>query len=1043
MTSLDFIMDMDEDEPKPYNNKKDGASVTRDQPFSASDQANPGELRDHSHHTASTKRRGATGRNPKSSAAATSSSSSTSSSAARPQPPTRNSSSTSSEEMDRGYGNHGHGHGHGHASSSGPGSIHSRAPPGSDLPVKLTPITGRVSRARKGIPVHTCDICRPSKTFTRAEHLRRHQLSHQTPGYPCTYPGCDRAFHRADLLARHATRHEQDGDKASSRGTGNSSRRTSTTSMDDGIRYHPTTPSVGGGSSRNSISTPSSDLQPGTTYGNNANNHQSLRASGTGSAPMSPPQAPGRRVSYRSTSTGPTQPSGGYVLSTGIPAMNQPPNVAGSPGGMNYNLSFEPRSAHQLPLYVITQDLPESNPGLLPTHDVSPWASSESNFSTHSDVGRSRNYVRSNFESPAPEWPVGAFVSPYPAASQDIRSPGESLHAITPAGAYFTNPNPFSPSPHGHNPYPAQLLDPVAMFPDDSAYLDHVPQHYSSVRSPTPPNISSSVQSAESLVTFATPLPDAHAMVGRYKDQAAFLGSLTNATFLTAIQLQRPVRNAIPDLLQVYWKRFDPVFPLIHRRSFETAPNEILKCAMAAIASQFLEGKEDRAKGNQLHEFAWQEVKRVPQWNVQTMQTILLCEFFARFRGKRASIRSSTQFQSLYSRVDTTRDSIHDTLDSSSSTPMGMPPPMTDGRWYEWIEAETRRRLLAASFVLDVHSSVYYELPLMQPLINPCPPIPLIAVTQDIWNAPTAEDWMLQMSVTHALSELLELREENITPARIASAPALDQAVFLASEALRLPKRPGSTPIDLSRAPDLSAVERILGLFPGAPTAYAYAALHYTPLHDLLAVSGDSWLFTQKVLPSQSFQQHQKRLKHWSGSLHAATAARFAAKALLAHLAADDRLNETTPTTSAMPAPGDHWVTSDLSEYWGIYACALICWAMGFHATKGTTNSNNTSSQGQHQRSISHDRTASAAVTAQEIQTRSEALAWLSMVAEAEPVSEVLVRAHGRTRREVIAVVSLVRKRLEEEAAGGKNKLLVDAIGVMRKLEDGAFWKWF
>lgn len=43
---------------------------------------------------------------------------------------------------------------------------------GMDRPVKYTPVTGRISRAKKGVPVHTCDICRPVKTFTRAEHLR-------------------------------------------------------------------------------------------------------------------------------------------------------------------------------------------------------------------------------------------------------------------------------------------------------------------------------------------------------------------------------------------------------------------------------------------------------------------------------------------------------------------------------------------------------------------------------------------------------------------------------------------------------------------------------------------------------------------------------------------------------------------------------------------------------------------------------------------------------------------------------------------------------
>lgn len=32
-----------------------------------------------------------------------------------------------------------------------------------EIPVKYTPVTGRISKAKKGVPVHTCDICRPVK----------------------------------------------------------------------------------------------------------------------------------------------------------------------------------------------------------------------------------------------------------------------------------------------------------------------------------------------------------------------------------------------------------------------------------------------------------------------------------------------------------------------------------------------------------------------------------------------------------------------------------------------------------------------------------------------------------------------------------------------------------------------------------------------------------------------------------------------------------------------------------------------------------------
>lgn len=50
------------------------------------------------------------------------------------------------------------------ASNSGsPGQSSRGSEPAADMTVKYTPVTGRISRAKKGVPVHTCDICRPVK----------------------------------------------------------------------------------------------------------------------------------------------------------------------------------------------------------------------------------------------------------------------------------------------------------------------------------------------------------------------------------------------------------------------------------------------------------------------------------------------------------------------------------------------------------------------------------------------------------------------------------------------------------------------------------------------------------------------------------------------------------------------------------------------------------------------------------------------------------------------------------------------------------------
>jgi hypothetical protein len=80
----------------------------------------------------------------------------------------RRRSTTSTDSMDQSGA-----YGHAAPSSSSGTSLASSNQPmrpfasmqasGGEVPVKLTPITGRVSRAKKGVPVHTCDICRPAK----------------------------------------------------------------------------------------------------------------------------------------------------------------------------------------------------------------------------------------------------------------------------------------------------------------------------------------------------------------------------------------------------------------------------------------------------------------------------------------------------------------------------------------------------------------------------------------------------------------------------------------------------------------------------------------------------------------------------------------------------------------------------------------------------------------------------------------------------------------------------------------------------------------
>jgi hypothetical protein len=169
-------------------------------------------------------------------------------------------------------------------------------------------------------------------------------------------------------------------------------------------------------------------------------------------------------------------------------------------------------------------------------------------------------------------------------------------------------------------PSPQQALyqpDYAPHYPDDTGFYD-IQSHPFAVRDPTPPTVTLSAQPAENLVTLAHSVPGPPAVLGRQKQSAALLGPYSSAAFLTAMAL-----SAMPLYVDIYWKRFDTLFPLVHRQSLETAADDVLRCAMAAVGSQFLQGKEDRINGEILYGFASQEARCVSRTSTFAMRSII------------------------------------------------------------------------------------------------------------------------------------------------------------------------------------------------------------------------------------------------------------------------------------------------------------------------------------------------------------------------------------------------------------------------------------
>ncbi|KAG6359135.1 hypothetical protein INS49_012655 [Diaporthe citri] len=640
------------------------------------------------------------------------------------------------------------------------------------------------------------------------------------------------------------------------------------------------------------------------------------------------------------------------------------------------------------------------------------------------------------------------------------------------------------------------LLDPslMAAFPDDqtqqslldtsitSQYIAH--NRSSSVRSPSHPQ--SPALAADALVAPAAlpsrAAPMAH--VSRQKEMAMGGGNLMGGVGIYAdggspswssnshgdiltgsalagvggcgsggmtvvIPLPRSARNSIPSYLDVYWDKFNVLYPFIHRGTVGGVGEDALRCAMAAIATQFLDNKDDRIRGNQLHEFASQEAKRhtqLSQWSLQVKQAILLCEVFSRFRGRKASVRPSKLFENLYSRVLENTPTMFSTA-SLGNNAMEV-NTTNEERWHTWIDEEARRRLLTVCFIVDNHTSLYHQQPRARDDIDTST-IPLTGHSDGLWAATSANEWAKILETSPAANTPRFIPPPNaLTPDGVARHGCLDQMAILHSEASRLPRRQyDCSSIDLDdqnsftaddlRTPTTASYnqsfsgafseERLVQLFSMtaiSPGPSIYLALHHTPLHDLLAVSGDSWVFSQKVVSFSTFSENQKRLRAWAegrppskspgtqqqssaGTLEGMSCAQatcHAARALLGFLEGN---GPTTPQAGC------------ISDYWGMYVCALIIWAFGHRAARSSS-------------SFSPQKTPLP---------EDEAISWLQSVAGIQRPEDATRMKH---RREASAgVVSLVKRKLHADCVGPRSQLYVDAVGVLKKLEEGLNWRWF
>ncbi|EKG11969.1 Zinc finger C2H2-type protein [Macrophomina phaseolina MS6] len=710
------------------------------------------------------------------------------------------------------------------ASSSSAAAMQRSASP-SEQPTKYTK-TGRISKAKKGLKVHLCEAC--GKSYTRAEHLRRHQQNHSDSTLQCDWPGCGKTFHRTDLLERHRERHQdpsQHGD--------DETRRSSVASRDSFM-------------------------------------------SGGAVTPAPPATQPGPRP---------------------VDAQSYPVASSGMESAMPASTSSAPNMKY---------------------HSTQSFARTEAPIGAVDLIHTGSIFNDYRWNSPPPEYPVG---------NSDYASPGHVTQY----------PNDFAYVPHPYPAYRPRTLSNASFM--EAWAQPAAPRSPASAASTQPfywldvdraDQSHTSFSGSSGVPSYATSDTSIYNYAAEHQQMqpSSYFSTSTTASYRSFDDLDTeeyrllfpPQPLGIPSIdpqqmiehLDKYWQAFHPHFPIKHRPTFVISSEKPLcLAAMMAMGAQYSSVVGARAESRMLHErclkaLAKREHEGLPtNARICDMQAVFLIEILSQFRGKRASNSLSATFQGMFRSLAADHSS-HPTVSVDSLVPL---PPHSDDiplsrQWTAWIAASEKIRLLTACAILEAQVNTLLVRQVAETTVSGLSlprPAPLAA-----WDAP---QWTWR-GMLPRLSDL-SLRKSG-QQAAVASADGEILDEFQAAQAIWMHNGPDDA--DDSLDSNISSKATRLAI-------HGIRLASSTPLRALLAVAGETWVFSEKVR-SDEHAVAKESVKQWTNSLNDPSAinspqqARVALEEALAAL----RLGADTSTVDACSAlpPG--------AEIIFFYA-SLVLWA--------------------------------------------------------------------------------------------------------------------
>ncbi|KAH7082704.1 hypothetical protein BKA63DRAFT_136643 [Paraphoma chrysanthemicola] len=648
--------------------------------------------------------------------------------------------------------------------------------------------TGRISKAKKGLKVHNCQC---GRSYTRAEHLRRHQKNHaQDDALVCEYPDCGKTFYRMDLLQRHQERHNEPGKES--------------------------------------------------------RQHSVFSAEGSPARQMSVP------VSI------PTSVSSSTIPPTPIHYSQQPVSPLQEPASIP-RYTFNPFRTPQVPR--------------TPRAPSSAFISRTSPTSSSNDK---QQHLYSNRLSAAMPIGVGDMTPPmnWEPYSQ---SPGYSCSSgyASPNPGPCDYPNVYAPMPYGHGFNRTRT--------SSNASFDHwsfTPRSPTSSASTMPYAWASNdkTSNAPHLAYMGTSYSMNSLGISTPMDPMSGYGQFEPKTMMqrdeeegVVLFPEQPygmgqIEHTYPSeqYLNSYWRLFHPTFPIVHRSAFASM-SPMLRAAMIAIGGQYSNDTSVKHKARKLHDQCIKVLdKRVREHMAEPdrlcdYQAVFLVEALSQYRARRAAKQLTPRFGSLYHKTVENFRFVTSQLNDIVAS-LSRPENVTPSSWSQWIELSTWHRLLVSCYILECQQALSLAREPQASLIHDSGlDMPFPAHTS-VWDAYTLNDWATAAQRSSASPRYVyEVHQESLTM----PCDSFQSSLLLAAYYNRF-----NASESYLNAPRTEEIDHVLdGTFATRQKLLTAKLLQVTPIRALLAVSGESWILSEKVPSQQAFAALKTNLRTWVAQL--------------------------------------------------------------------------------------------------------------------------------------------------------------------------------